>query len=287
MADPKTFLDRYTNLTFTNPLDNTKVTVQITAYGAGWEERDKGNGPQGPDCQSESQKFQQAVNKALNGNAFKPSGKSFQFDKTPLANIPATQTFTEWGFVKAFLGKGSPDDIAATLRVGMAVGRIGTGKDANGLPAAAATPAQYVGKFISLDCNGFTGNFLGTNPETRPRTYAVAARCRRMLSEVQQGDVAVTFTLKGEAEHIALIQSWSASPASADGKRGTCSVAVVEWGERGDESKHFHSSTANDFAVGPNNDFPDKFPGIYFVSSSAKDPTTNKSLKIRYIFAPP
>jgi hypothetical protein len=38
MADPKAFLDRYTNLTFTNPLDNTKVTVQITAYGAGWEE---------------------------------------------------------------------------------------------------------------------------------------------------------------------------------------------------------------------------------------------------------
>jgi hypothetical protein len=71
MADPKTFLDRYTNLTFTNPLDNTKVTVQITAYGAGWEERDNGNGPQGPDCQSESQKLQQAVNKALNGNAFK------------------------------------------------------------------------------------------------------------------------------------------------------------------------------------------------------------------------
>jgi hypothetical protein len=70
MADPKTFLDRYTNLTFTNPLDNTKVTVQITA--------------------------------------FKPSGKSFLFDKTPLANVPAIETFTEWGFVKAFLGKGMP-----------------------------------------------------------------------------------------------------------------------------------------------------------------------------------
>jgi hypothetical protein len=228
--------------------------------------------------------FQQAVNKALNGNASKPSGKSFQFDKTPLANISATETFSEWAFIKAFLGKGSPDDIAATLRVGMAVGRIGTGKDANGLPAAAITPAQYVRKFISLDCNGFTGNFLGTNPETRPRTYAVASRCRRTV--VQQGDVAVTFTLKGEAEHIALIQSWSAS-AGADGKRGTCSVAVVEWGERGDESKHFHSSTANDFALGPNQDFPDKFPGIYFVSPDAKDLSTGKPLKIRYVFAPP
>jgi hypothetical protein len=247
MADPKTFLDRYTNLTFTNPLDNTKVTVQITAYGAGWEERDKGNGPQGPDCQSESQKFQQAVNKALNGNAFKPSGKSFQFDKTPLANIPATETFTEWGFVKAFLGKGSPDDIAATLRVGMAVGRIGTGKDANGLPAAAATPAQYVGKFISLDCNGFTGNFLGTNPETRPRTYAVAARCRRMLSEVQQGDVAVTFTLKGEAEHIALIQSWSASPASADGREQAFSQFHRQRFRRGAEQRFSRQISRNIF----------------------------------------
>jgi hypothetical protein len=277
MADPKSYLDRYTNLSFVSPVDNSKISVPITAYGSGWGDRDGGKGPQGPDCQGECGIFRRAVNKAYNDNPNKASGSSFQFDKRPLANIDKGESFSESSFIKAFLGKGSPDDIAATLRIGLAVGRIGMGADPNGMHAAAATPGQYVSKFISLDCNAFVGNYLGTDTETRPRSYAVATRCRQNVADVRPGDLAVTFTTDGKAEHIAMIQEWSPAGAGTTPNSTRCMITIVEWGEAGDESKHYYGPTAHDARKGPNNAYQDKFPGIYFMTD------TNK---IRYVFAP-
>jgi hypothetical protein len=132
---PKQYLDRYTYLKFFSPWNNAQVQAGITGYGSGWGTRgDKTK--LGGQCQSELAAFARALRIAHHGNANTSCPARFTFDQRPLGLIPENEEFFPETFIHAFCGKGSPDEITDTLRVAMAIGRIGTDRDAAGyLPA--------------------------------------------------------------------------------------------------------------------------------------------------------
>lgn len=91
---------------------------------------------------------------------------------------------------RAFGFKGSPGEMQAVLRLACRLGRIGTGKDVAGQPAAAPTLAAYAKQFFSLDCNGFVGNYWGLSPEVHQSNWAVITPTTeaRVLKKTTGGD---------------------------------------------------------------------------------------------------
>lgn len=278
--DPKSYLDRYTNLALTDPINGHPITVPITGYGAGWGDDPTCNRMEvGPKCQKEYLLgFVPALRKAHHGNAKTPCGAKFFFDNPRLGIIPATEDFYPETFVHAFGGKGSPDEIKDTLRLAMAIGRFGFGKDAAGNAPAKPTLAQYAEAFMTLDCNGLVSNFHGVKDviNTSVQFFANAARRRTTIGGVRPGDVVVTHGGTKPYEHVAMIQSWEFDPALASAKSGAVRLRLVEWGEAGDESKHFTGNTpaAVTAGYGKEPNFGIGFP-------------TAGGVKFRYIFAPP
>jgi hypothetical protein len=188
---PKQYLDRYTYLELFSPWNNAQVSAGITGYGAGWGARgDKPN--LGGQCQTELGAFKKALGMAHHGNANTSCGPRFKFEQKPLGLIPETEEFFPETFVHAFCGKGSPDEIIDTLRIAMAVGRIGTDRDCAGQLAARTSAADYAAAFMTLDCNGLVGNFYHDNPDAEISTYASPARRRTSASDVRVGDCIVT-----------------------------------------------------------------------------------------------
>lgn len=290
--DPKAYLDRYTNLRFFSPLNNERIDVAITGYGADWVSRKQHN-PEGTvdgkACQTERQRLSEAVRVAHHGKASVPFNGRFTFSAKPLGLIPPNEEFLPESLVHAFVGKASPDEIIDTLRLALAVGRIGTAPDYNRAPPAAPTVAAYVKKFITLDCNGLVGNFYGMTGvgDIAVSSFASAARRRTTIGSVRPGDAIVTYnptpaepkdpkTPKKYYEHVALVQSWEFEPSAANAKVGKAKIRIVEWGVDGDESKHFTGAIPSTINVsyGKLTQY-----GIGF-------PNTDGT-KFRYIFAPP
>lgn len=73
---------------------------------------------------------------------------------------------------RAFGFKGSPAEMRAVLQLACRLGRVGTGKDVAGQPAAVPTMAGYAREFFGLDCNGFVGNYWGLSPEVDQANWA-------------------------------------------------------------------------------------------------------------------
>jgi hypothetical protein len=267
---PKQYLDRYTYLRFFSPFNNEQVLCPITGYGSGWGKRgDDAN--LGGQCQTEIGYFVKAMRVAHHGNANSPCGARFTFSSKPLGLIPTTEEFFPETFTHAFNGKGSPDEITDTLRIAMAVGRIGVGRDLAGQQAARSTPAQYAAAFMTLDCNVLVGNFYGGNPDAEIMTYANAARKRSSATAVTSGDCVVTHSATSPYEHIALIDEWSVSGSSA-------TVTIVEWGWKGGEEVHYKKDMKVTVTTGPDKSF-----GIGWSTTSPKDGKPS----FRYIFARP
>lgn len=274
MPDPKEYLDRYTYLRFTHPLTGVPTDAGISGYGSGWGVGDNPNRPSGGDMQHEYLTgFRPALRKYLTGSANKKVDSPFFFNTPPVANIDPAEPFYNMSFIRAFLGKGSPDEIIDTLRIAIVLGRIGHGTDANNKRAAFPSAAQYSTKFMTLDCNGLTGNFYGINPETSVQGYAVPGRRRQRADDVQVGDVVVTVTAGGGYQHVALVAYWDCPPAS--GATGRVNMKLCEWGQAGDESNHYTGATPREVNIrrGPNTRYGVGFEG--------------RSGSFRYIFAGP
>ena len=176
--NPKEYLDRYTYLKFFSPWNFAQVSAGITGYGSGWGNR--GDKPSlGGQCNSEFSAFRKALRVAHHGNVNTECGSRFKFDQKELGLIPPHEEFFPETFTHAFNGKGSPDEIIDTLRVAMAIGRIGFEKDYYRQPAARTTAADYAEAFMTLDCNGLVGNFYGANPDAHISNYANPARRRK------------------------------------------------------------------------------------------------------------
>lgn len=273
--DPKEYLDRYTYLTFPNPFTGQPEAAGMSGYGSGWGVGEHPNRPNGQTMQHEYlHGFRPALRKYLIGNANKsePSPMTFNGEGKQTKIDPA-EPFFRMSFIRAFLGKGSPDEVADTLRVAMVIGRIGSGKDANNKPAACLTAAEYATKFMTLDCNGLTGNYYGINPETACSGYAVPARKRSRAADVRVGDVVVTLKDNGKYSHVALVAYWDCPSASAES--GKVKLKLCEWGQAGDETKHYTGETPIELEVKRG---AHKGYGVGF---------SRKSGQFRYIFAPP
>ncbi len=87
--------------------------------------------------------------------------------------IQTSEPFYWQSIRRAFGFKGSPSEMHDVLRLACRLGRIGSGKDIAGQPAAAMTMAAYAKQFFSLDCNGFVGNYWGLSPEVHQSNWAV------------------------------------------------------------------------------------------------------------------
>jgi peptidoglycan hydrolase-like protein with peptidoglycan-binding domain len=106
---------------------------------------------------------------------------------------------------RAFMGKGSPDDIQAVLKIAAKITtRLrGDWRDQGSL---SATLADFYHRNMGLDCNGFAGNYakaLGTSfgPESAIPSFAPPGKRRRKLDEILPGDVIIW-----DPTHIATIQ---------------------------------------------------------------------------------
>src|SRR5581483_11294877 len=169
--DPKSFLYLYTYLKIIDPFTNLPVTCGSSGYGSGWgDDNRRGDGvATGKDCQTECVNyFLPAVRMAHHGKPYTETGSPFHFDQNKVANIDPGETFSIGAFIRAFNGKGTPEDIASTLRVARAVGRIGFDHDPNGHRPARASVAAYSTAFMTLDCNGLVGNYFKINPDSSP-----------------------------------------------------------------------------------------------------------------------
>jgi hypothetical protein len=268
---PKEYLDRYTYLSIKSPLDGTKINCGLTGYGSGWNYRN-GKAGAGSKMQREYALFRDALRKAHHGNANTPCGPSFFFAERPLAQIPHLEEFYAESFVRAYCGKGSPDEITDALRLALAVGRIGTGadRDVNGRPPASPTVQQYARDYMTLDCNCLVGNYYGKDPDASIDVYASPGRRRTRISDVQQGDAIVTHCPQAHYEHVGLIEEWVPNGS-------TVRVKICEWGWYGGEDMHYREST-HAVVQGPLSNL-----GIGWASpSNAKAGVTS----FRYIFAP-
>ena len=266
---PKQYLDRYTYLAISSPLDGSRLNCGLTGYGSGWNLRN-GKAGAGAAIQREYAVFRDALRKAHHDNAHTPCGPTFYFSERPLAQIPRLEEFIADSLVRAFVGKGSPDEITDALRLALAVGRIGTARDVNGRLPARMTVQEYARDFMTLDCNCLVGNFYGGNPDAHISVYASPARRRTSIGDVRQGDAIFTHCQQAPYEHVGLIEEWHPSGSSAR-------VRICEWGWYGGEEVHYRESTQA-ITQGPISSL-----GIGWAtpSNAQKGVTT-----FRYIFAP-
>ena len=265
---PKQYLDRYTYFKIKDPVYKRDTEAPVTGYGAGWTTAHRANGPA---CQQEYLTyFRPALGHAVNGNKNRKPDSIF-FVESTLPGLAPMECFCKMSFIRAFLGKGSPDEITDTVRMAWALGRIGLGKDILGKPPAAPTVADYVTKFISLDCNGLSGNYYGINPETAVSGYASGGRKRMSAADVRVGDIVVTVTAEGKYKHVAVLDKWQ--PLKPGAKTGPVNLTLCEWGMSGGEDNHYNQAL-REATFGPN-----KAYGIGFTRNILKN--------FRYIFAPP
>lgn len=272
---PKEYLDRYTDLYLQHPVSGIFNLVNINGYGSGWGPEKGCNRKEiGPVCQREYLNyFVPALRHAHHGANTPIGNDKFFFDKRQVANFRSTEDFYVSSFINAFVGKGSPDEMCDTLRIALAVGRIGSGRDAAGNPAARPTLQAYADTYMTLDCNGLTGNFYGVNPQNAVESYANAGRARKRAADVRVGDAVVTIGVAGNYEHVALIEQWTCVGSTVD--TGPVDVKIVEWGQAGDESAHYTGAAARRL----NAVRKDRRYGIAF--------STNDDVTFRYVFAPP
>ncbi|MFO1086520.1 MAG: hypothetical protein U1E21_18345 [Reyranellaceae bacterium] len=266
---PKMYLDRYTYLSIPSPFDGMLLNCGLTGYGSGWNFRN-GKAGAGIAIQHEYAVFRDALRKAHHGNALTPCGPQFYFSEKPLARISRLEEFYSDSLVRAYVGKGSPDEITDALRLALAVGRIGTERDLNGMLPARMTVQQYARDFMTLDCNCLVGNFYGANPDAHISVYASPQRRRTTIADVRQGDAIVTHCPEAPYEHVGLIEEWIPSGSSAR-------VKICEWGWYGGEDVHYREST-HAITRGPIGSL-----GIGWATPSNAKPGVTS---FRYIFAP-
>ena len=232
----KEYLDRYTWLSLSDPNTGFRASVNVNGYGSGWgPEKGCNRTDVGPKCSTEYNSFfVPALRIAHHGRNTSIGSSKFFFNQNSVGNFQATEDFYISSFVNAFVGKGSPDEISDTLRVALAIGRIGMTSDAAGKMPAKSSLQQYVDSFITLDCNGLVGNYYGIDPNTTVGSYANIGRRRMRGGGVQVGDAVVTIPdATGAFEHVAMIAEWTW--LSGNSETGNATVKLVEWGASGGE----------------------------------------------------
>lgn len=163
--------------------------------------------------------------------------------------IDPAEPFYGAGVRRAFMCRGTPEEMTDAIRLAVAAGRC-----------SADRASAYVAQWFGLDCNSLVGNWLCTSPDVSiplyacPRkgpvlgaTQSVNAALTLLplpaapdLASVTQGSVLISFLPKEKDmdmwHHIALIDDFSFSPSTGSGASGE--LTVVEWGKQGGAREH-------------------------------------------------
>ncbi len=275
---PLEHLEIYHNLRFKSPLTNAPLSAEVTGYGSGWgdgksnrkKKKEKGDAYNpGQMCQMEYGRFNAALRVVVTGSASKPTRNVISFKAEDGKYVDEDEEFYDQSFRRALNGKGSPCEIIDLLRVAIIVGRIKIGQDAAGWKAGTFSLGTYMDAFLTLDCNGLSGNYYGIDPETSIGAYAVPARARRKIGDVRTGDALVT-VMGTDHHHIALIHEFTPVPGSSAANGRIC-----EWGGPGDFDHHsprINQGNPQEIRQGPNRS--------YGLGWGTKE-------EFRYIFGPP
>lgn len=101
-----------------------------------------------------------------------------------------------FGVQKAFYGKGSPDEIDTAIWLASRYGRV-----------RPDNIQAWCDKYLGLDCNGFVGNYWGTNPEN-PITWYDRNRRKGTPLGIYVGDALVFYNTLHDTVpfHIAVVE---------------------------------------------------------------------------------
>ena len=240
MCGPADYVKRYHQLFVNDPGQDIFQSVDVRNYCSGWS----------PNRQNEYELLVQRLVPKIGGSTV-PS--SFYILKD--SRIDRGEIFYRHSLRRAYLGKGSPDEIIDTLRLANLCGLIKPGR------AGASTLTEYVGTYIGIDCNAFVGNYYGLSPEVKPRAWAQGMnvpadesaktkagitraieltlalfplQARKGSGDITPGDVVIT--VRNDApvhshEHIALVDSVTVSSNYA-------MIGLAEWGAAGGLGTH-------------------------------------------------
>jgi len=106
---------------------------------------------------------------------------------------------------RAFMGKGSPQDLKDSLWLAHRYGYIiNPARPRKG----AATLEQYCRTYTGLDCNGFVGNYLAQHHNTSIEVYGAVANRLTKVEQIQSGTSLVWVPpYGGQYPHIAIVNS--------------------------------------------------------------------------------
>lgn len=234
---PFQFVESYHNLTVNDSRLGLNVIVKVTGYPK-----------KGTEWAQGSEEIKQAYRVLGNLTAKRPKGVRGEFSIPNNPLVDPTEAFYDQGIVRAFAGRGSPDEMKDALRLSIVAGQC-----------SVKTAKTYGETWFKQDCNAFVGNYLGASPMLGIPAYAkgllpgsgpsetpcasiLPRRPRSSLSEVAVGDLILTYGSKHAKHgwrwrHIALVES--ISPGMPSTRTGTdkagvdvtdAKLSIAEWG---------------------------------------------------------
>jgi hypothetical protein len=161
--------------------------------------------------------------------------------------ISSDEPFTYGALQRAFLGRGSPDEMIDAVRLAVAVKRCKPNE-----------VTAYAQKWFGSDCNAFVGNWLGVSPSTSISAYAngygggvpsgatpdvlvtkdiVHLPPITDAAKISEGSLVLTFGTPTKSspshwKHVALVQS--IRPAGTN----KYYLTLAEWGHEGNFESH-------------------------------------------------
>lgn len=234
---PFQFVDSFHNLTVNDNRMGLTVIAKVTGYPK-----------KGTEWSKDSEEIKQA-GKVLGGLRMKTTkGVAGVFTIPGDSRVDPTEQFYTAGIIRAFAGRGAPDEMRDALRLSVLAGQCST-----------KTAKAYAEKWFKQDCNAFVGNYLGASPmlgipayakgllpKSGPSETACASilprRPRSSLGEVAAGDLIITYGSKHPRHgwrwrHIAIVES--ISPGMPSTRTGTdkggvdvtdAKLSIAEWG---------------------------------------------------------
>jgi len=152
----------YVSTYHTLPIHDPDQSITQTVYVQQYYSSEANDPNVRPRCKQEKRDLWNALKKLK----IELITKTFYFPETDVLGKNG-EPFYKPGFDRVFAGRGSPAEIRDVLRLAFRAGRIGKG-------GIRANFDSYVHDFITLDCNGFMGNFFNLSPHMHIANWATA-----------------------------------------------------------------------------------------------------------------
>lgn len=281
---PFEYLDRYHSLQVIDGRLDIHAVVDIKNYISGWQ----GN---------QMQEY---------GNVLEPVAKYFHLkgwaavpEKFWICDgtMDCNEAFYRASVRRTFEGRGSPDDMADTLRLAVWSKRC-----------KAAQAGTYAAQWFGQDCNSFVGNYLGISPSTSIAAYAHGYGHSPTLSgatpdvytsrylvplepdsnygDIAQGDVLCTFGSPDNNgnrwRHIGIVQDITLLGPGSDTRQDAV-ISIAEWGTNGGVSVHRVEGKQVKLKRGK---LCPELPGKVVTAFDGTDPQGNTALRIFFDASP-